>query len=131
MKKIFLAATALLIIFAACNDDSNSPDCQTSNSGIYGSWDWLQSAYYFVPNGPQVEDPTTEGYTRTIEINTNNTAFFYKNGILEDSTTYQIINDQISFNNGGTFYYSVDSCILTLDMSYIDGPKEEYQCTCD
>lgn len=130
MKKILVIAIGLLFVFAACNDDTE-PTCTNSNSGIYGSWDWLQSTYYFTASSPQVENPTTEGYTQTLEINTDNTAKFYKNGVLDDSTTFQIINDQISFNNGGTFYYSEDSCILTLDMSYIDGPKEEYTCTCE
>lgn len=130
MKQIIFVTTILAILFTACNDDS-TPECTTSNSGIYGSWEWLQSTSYFTPNGPDVTNPTTEGYTRRVEIKTNNTAFFYKNDVLEDSTTYQITNDQISFNSKGTYYYSADSCILTLDMSYIDGPKEEYECTCE
>ncbi|MFK7948083.1 MAG: hypothetical protein AB8G11_10850 [Saprospiraceae bacterium] len=130
MKKILIIAIGLLFVFAACNEDTE-PECANSNSGIYGSWDWLQSTSYFTPNTPEVQNPTTEGYTRTIEINADNTAKFYKNGTLEDSTTFQISNDQISFNSGGTFYYSEDSCILTLDQSFVDGPKEEYTCTCE
>lgn len=131
MKYLLLCAVAFAAFFVACNDDTATPECTTTNSGIYGSWEWLQSTYYFTPSGAQVKNPMTEGYTRRVEITTNNTALFYKNGTLEDSTTYQIINDQISFNSGGTYYYSEDSCILTLDLSYIDGPKEEYECTCE
>lgn len=130
MKKILIIAIGLSLILAACNEDDTT-ECVNSNSGIYGSWDWLQSTYFFTPNAPEVENPTTEGYSRRIEINNDKTAKFYKNGIFEDSTTFEIIDDQISFNNGGTFYYSEDSCILILDMSYIDGPKEEYTCTCE
>lgn len=131
MKKILSITIGLLFVFAACNEDNTATPCVNSNSGIYGSWDWMQSTYLFTPNAPDVRTPSTEGYTRTIEISKNNTAKFYRNGTLEDSTTFQIINDQISFNNGGTYYYSEDSCILILDQSYVDGPKETYSCTCE
>jgi hypothetical protein len=130
MKKILFLAILAIAIFSACNNDEPTP-CTTSNSGIYGSWDWIQSTYYFTASGPVVKDPETEGLTKKIEINTNNKAYFYTNGNLEDSTTYSIINDQISFNNRSTYYYSEDSCVLTLDLSYIDGPKEEYECACE
>ena len=129
MKKILFLAIATITIFSACNKDESTP-CTTANSGIYGSWDWIQSTYYFTASGPVVKDPGTEGFTRKIEINADKMAYFYKNGNLEDSTTYSIINDQIAFNNGSTYYYSEDSCVLTLDLSYIDGPKEEYECAC-
>jgi hypothetical protein len=131
MKNILFLAVAFIFLLAACNDDDESTTCTTSNSGIYGTWDWIQSTYYFTANGPEVQDPGTEGYTRSVEIKTNNVAIFYKNGLLEDSTNYSIIDDQISFNNGGTYYYSEDSCIFVLDLSYIDGPKEEYECACE
>jgi hypothetical protein len=130
MKNILFLAIAAIAIFSACSKDT-VPTCTTSNSGIFGSWDWIQSTYYFTANGPVVKDPGTEGFTRKIEIKTDSVAYFYKNGNLEDSTTYSIINDQISFNNGSTYYYSEDSCVLILDLSYVDGPKEEYKCACE
>jgi hypothetical protein len=129
MKKILLLAITAIAIFSACNNDEPTP-CTTANSGIFGNWDWIQSTNFFTTTGAVVTDPGTEGFTRKIEIKTNNTAYFYKNGNLEDSTTYSIINDQISFNNGSTYYYSEDSCKLILDLSYVDGPKEEYECAC-
>jgi hypothetical protein len=130
MKKFLLLAITTIAIFSACNND-DAPTCTTSNSGVYGTWDWIQSTYYFTANGPVVKNPETEGFTRSIEIKTDSVAYFYKNGTLEDSTNYSVINDQIAFNNGSTYYYSEDSCILILDLSYIDGPKEEYECACE
>ena len=130
MKKILFLAIIGIAILSACNNDEPAP-CTTSNSGIYGTWDWVQSTYYFTANGPIVKDPSTEGYARSIEITTNSTAYFYKNGNLEDSTTFSIINDQIAFDNGSTYYYSEDSCVLILDLSYVDGAKEEYKCACE
>lgn len=130
MKQLTFWSACLCLLFAACNNDDVTP-CQTSNSGIYGSWDWVQSTYYFTANGPVVQTPATEGFTRRIELSTTSMAYFYKNEVLEDSSSFQIIDNQIAFDNHPTYYISADSCVLLLDLSYVDGAKEEYKCTCN
>jgi hypothetical protein len=79
------------------------------NQLIAGQWQWVYERYFSRRLGQyQIFTPATKGYTRTMILDKNNNATFYKNGVYESDARYEVA-DYSKITN-----YPADTGITTL-----------------
>jgi len=93
---------------------------------IIGKWEWIETVS---PWTGLVNNPLTEGYSRTLEFSTQGKMNWYKNDTLMNSTNYHIekySNDpdkcEIIYSSELRAHISLVNDSLFLNSAYVDGP---------
>lgn len=120
MKKLIF----LLLIIASIGGCKKNE--KSINEQVIGKWEWVKT---ITPYGVQETNPQTAGFSMTLEFSNNGTVKQYKNGLLIDTSGYDIMTDQ----NGNVlssevitshFYFANDTLIFS--EAYVDGPAQYY-----
>ena len=86
------AVMALSSNFFACTNPATRPDKLTSAMRILDTWEWVESG---AVASPGIKTPVTEGYTRTIRFERDQSYYVYINDTLEAKYPYSILRTKI------------------------------------
>lgn len=92
-----------LLFMTACKKDISLPNENLEQ--LFGTWEWVQSSGGI---GGVSINTTSEGYTKTIEFNSDGTYKWYKNGKLKDKMKFTVIEGPsiYSSSNGYLIKYN-------------------------
>lgn len=109
-------------------------NCQEAR--FVGSWTWIKTIRYFVPDGPEIDTPDTEGYHETYVFGEDLSFTKLRDGAVVSEGTYRLdtlhtlstavfqVEFDASSGPHGTFWVHWQSaCAITLDQSPVDGPQ--------
>lgn len=108
-------------MFIGCKKDK-----ETNSDVIVGKWEWIKTITPFVG---QEANPQTAGFTTILEFSNNGTVNEYKNGLLINTSSYDIKTDQhgdVLSSTVITSHFYFENGTLIFSETYLDGPAHYY-----
>jgi len=124
-KCIVLTFIAILLT-SACEKENSTSLADL----IIGKWDWVESVS---PWTGLVKNPSTEGYSQTLEFSAEGIMKSYRNDTLINSTNYHIeisstepVKYELIYSSELKAFISLANDSLFLNSAFVDGPISNY-----
>lgn len=129
-----IALALLLVLAAGC--DSTDPAPEPIDPGflvddpalLVGTWDWVESTFYYTVNGPAISTPATTGWSATFTFRADSTYVYQSNGGPPSSGMYTVHHRAV-YGEDDLWLgdYGVNERYLLLSTSAVDGPDVLYR----